>query len=460
MQLPEDFLLGVATSSFQIEGALDQDGRGPSIWDVFELANGDTGEKACDHYHLYREDVKLIKGLGASAYRFSIAWPRVVPDGEGKVNPKGLDFYSRLVDELLEQEIEPWATLYHWDLPLALHEKGGWKSRETALRFAEYTNHILDALGDRVKHWFTLNEPWCTAILGYQTGEHAPGERADTATVLKIIHNLLLAHGYSLQQIREAGDDHLAGIVLNPWIPLPLTESREDREAAERAWQEQVGWWFEPLFEGHYPSNVKMIRQSEMPEILDGDLELISAETDFMGLNLYFPGFVRHAPEAAPFYYEECGSLVNLPRTEMGWHVYPPVLSYALAQISKRYKPKAIYVTENGCATPDLLDDRGGINDLFRKEYLRTHMLEALRSREQEGVPLKGYFVWSLMDNYEWQYGYSKRFGLVHVDYDTLERTPKTSARWFAGLARKRRVDPWLHMETAAGPLVRRKQSG
>ncbi len=447
MRLPDDFLLGVATSSYQIEGALKEDGRGPSIWDVFQGTNEDTGEVACDHYHRYKDDVKLIGRLGASAYRFSIAWPRVLPEGQGRVNQKGLDFYSRLVDELLSRGIEPWATLYHWDLPLALHHKGGWKERDTVLHFRDYTRHVLDALGDRVKHWFTLNEPWCTAILGYQTGEHAPGETADTKTVLGIIHNLLLAHGHSLQQVREAGSEHQVGIVLNPWVPLPLTESADDHEAAERAWQEQVGWWFEPLYEGRYPDQVKRVRASEMPEVRDGDLELISSEMDFLGLNLYFPSFVRHAPTAAPFYYEECGSLVTLPRTEMGWQVYPPVLSYALTQIAERYRPKALYITENGCATPDPLDDRGAINDLFRKEYLRTHMLEALRAREQNDVPLKGYFVWSLMDNFEWQYGYTKRFGLVHVDYETLKRTPKTSARWFAGLTAKRRIDPWLHLE-------------
>lgn len=446
LQLPEDFVLGVATSSFQIEGALHEDGRGKSIWDDFLVQNSDTGEPACDHYHRYSDDVNIIKKLGADAYRFSIAWPRVVPDGSGPRNQKGLDFYSRLVDELLKNGIEPWATLYHWDLPLALHREGGWKKRETADRFAEYAEHVLDALGDRVKHWFTLNEPWCSAILGYQTGEHAPGEKADTRTVLNVIHNLLLAHGKAMLRIRAAGADHRAGIVLNPWIPLPVSGRAADCEAAERAWQEQVGWWFDPLYSGHYPHGVSQVRESQMPDIVDGDMELISTDTDFLGLNIYFPGFVRDAPDKAPFYYEECSALVNLPRTEMGWHVYPPVLSYALTQVSQRYSPKELYVTENGCAAPDMIDDRGEVNDLFRQEYLRTHMLEALRSREQAQVPLKGYFVWSLMDNFEWQYGYSKRFGLVHVDYGTQKRKPKTSARWFAGLASKRRIDPWLHM--------------
>ncbi len=446
MHLPEDFVLGVATSSFQIEGALSEDGRGKSIWDDFQVQDGDTGHSACDHYHRYADDVRMIKKLGADAYRFSLAWPRIVPTGSGKVNQKGLDFYSRLVDELLSHGIEPWATLYHWDFPLTLYEQGGWKERDTADRFAEYTQHVLGALGDRVTHWFTLNEPWCSAILGYQTGEHAPGEKADTHTVLNVIHNLLLAHGKAMQCIRSAGSHHRAGIVLNPWIPLPVSSRSADCEAAERAWQEQVGWWFDPLYSGHYPHGVRQIRESQMPDVQDGDMELISTDTDFLGLNIYFPGFVRDAPDKGPFFYEECGALVNLPRTEMGWQVYPPVLSYALTQVSQRYAPKELYVTENGCATPDMTDDRGEVNDLFRQEYLRTHMLEALRAREQAQVPLKGYFVWSLMDNFEWQYGYSKRFGLVHVDYETQKRKPKTSARWFAGLASKRRIDPWLHM--------------
>lgn len=437
MRVPSDFLLGAATSSFQIEGALTEDGRGPSIWDNFPALLGHNGSVACDHYHRVSEDVGILKELGVDAYRFSLAWPRILPEGRGRVNQAGLDFYSRLVDELLENEIQPWATLYHWDLPLTLHDEGGWKRREIAEDFAEYTTVVLDRLGDRVKHWFTLNEPWCVAILGYQTGEHAPGEQCDEATVLRVIHNLMLSHAASLERIRGHGN-YQAGIVLNPWLPLPVTDSPADIEAADRAWVEQVGWWFQPLFLGKYPAEVWSARQGNVPEVQDGDLERISAPTDFLGLNLYFPGFVRAAPDA-PHGYERCEEFVHLPRTDMGWQIYSPIMSYCLREVHRRYSPRSIYITENGCAVPDITDDRGQIHDLWRQEYHRHHLRDALDTRE-DGVPLDGYFAWSLMDNFEWQYGYTRRFGLYFIDYVTLERIPKASARWYSRLTRQRRL--------------------
>lgn len=435
--IPPDFLIGAATSSFQIEGALDADGRTPSIWDAFPVLNGDTGAVACDHYHRYREDVAMMKEMGLQAYRFSIAWPRIHPHEDRKLNKAGMDFYDRLVDELLAKGIQPWATLYHWDLPMWMHEKGGWENRDVVGAFEDYAADVAAALSDRVKHWFTLNEPWCTAILGYQTGEHAPGFKLPRRRVLAIIHHLLLAHGTSLRVLKARDPEMKAGVVLNPWIPLPLTDSEDDLLAAEIAWIEQVGWWFEPIFAGHYPHRVSEAWVEDLPIVHDGDMALIAEKGDFLGLNLYFPGWVRHSASKAPFFYEECGDVVNLPRTEMGWQVYPPFLYYALERIHRFYNPGPIYMTENGCAMDDRPDYDGQVHDLWRKEYIRTHLGQLLDLRE-EGVPVQGYFAWSLMDNFEWQYGYAKRFGLVRVDYQTQQRTLKTSARWYERCAKDR----------------------
>lgn len=432
MKLPPDFQLGAATSAFQIEGALHEDGRGPSIWDSFSGQSGDTGAMACDHYHRYEEDVEWMARLGLHAYRFSIAWPRVLPRGNGSINTEGLDFYSRLVDKLLEHDIQPWPTLYHWDLPLALEEKGGWESRDTAHHFADYAEVVVSKLGDRAKNWFTLNEPWSAIVLGYQTGQHAPGKKLPTKKALGASHNLFLAHGQALQRIRSLEAAHKVGLVLNPWIPLPLTRSEEDMEAARRAWNEQVAWWFDPVFEGRYPD------ETSVPGVREGDLELISQPTDHLGLNMYFPGFVR-ASKPQGQGYEDYGPVVTLPRSEMGWPTYPAGLSFLLEEVNRRYSPTAIYVTENGCAAPDLLSDRGEIHDLYRQDYIRAHLKEVLTSREQ-GVPVKGYFVWSLMDNFEWDKGYQKRFGLLHVDYDNMTRTLKRSGDWYSQVCRRREI--------------------
>lgn len=437
--IPNDFLMGVATSSFQIEGALTADGRTPSIWDNFPVQDNDTGEEACEHYKLYKQDVQIMKEMAVDAYRFSIAWPRVHPHSDKKVNEKGLDFYDRLTDELLDQGITPWATLFHWDLPIWMHEMGGWENRQIVDYFEAYVTDCVARLGDRVKHWFTLNEPWCSSILGYQTGEHAPGLQLEQRRVLNLVHNHLLAHGAAMRAIRAHDSKHLAGPVLNPWIPIPLTNSKEDIEAADIAWTEHVGWWFEPIFFGAYPEKVADLRQLDLPLIEDGDFDLISTKNDFLGLNLYFPGFVRHDPYAEPFPYKECRDLVNLPRTEMDWQVYPPVLTYALEKIHRLYSPGPIYVTENGCAMDDRPDSKGQVHDLWRKEYLRTHIDQLMVLREY-GVPVEGYFAWSLLDNFEWQYGYSKRFGLIRVDYETQERTWKSSARWYQSVVKDRKL--------------------
>lgn len=438
-QLPENFLLGTATSSFQIEGALRADGRTPSVWDDFPVQDGDTGATACDHYNRYREDVALMKSLHLQAYRFSIAWPRVHPKADGKLNAPGLDFYDRLVDELLAAGIEPWATLHHWDLPLWLQERGGWENRDIVSAFEAYCDDCVNLLGDRVRHWFTINEPWCIAMLGHQSGVHAPGLQLPRRRLLTVIHHLLLAHGKAVEVVRRHGPDLRVGPVLNPWIPMPLTNSQPDLQAAEAAWSEHVGWWFEPIYHGRYPEHVGQAWRDDMPLVEEQDMALINSPCDFLGLNLYFPGWVRHSAAPTPFYYEECGGVVGLPRTEMNWQVYPPFLYYALERIHRLYAPGPIYMTENGCATDDVPDDRGQVHDLWRKEYLRTHLAQLLDLR-QEGVPVEGYFAWSLLDNFEWQYGYSKRFGLVWVDYQTQERRPKASALWYSAVARDRRL--------------------
>lgn len=437
--IPDDFLMGAATSSFQIEGALDADGRTPSIWDVFETLNGDTGHPACDHYYRYQTDVALMKDLGLQSYRFSLAWPRLHPSEDQRFNAAGMDFYDRLVDELLAAGIQPWATLFHWDLPLWMHERGGWENREIVERFALYTEDCVSRLSDRVKHWFTLNEPWCSSILGYQTGEHAPGFRLSQRGVLQVIHNHLLAHGQGVKTARECASDIQIGPVLNPWIPLPLTCSENDILAADTAWHEHVGWWFEPLYRGAYPADLLEHRAPDLPDIRSGDYELMGQKCDFLGLNLYFPGFVRYKEENTPHQYEECGHLVELPRTEMGWQVYPPFLAYALERIQRLYNPGPIYMTENGCALVDQTDEKGQVHDRWRQEYLRTH-LEQLLLLRQADIDVRGYFAWSLLDNFEWQYGYAKRFGLFRVDFATQERTLKGSGEWYRSCLRDRKL--------------------
>jgi beta-glucosidase len=432
VKLPSNFILGAATSAFQIEGALEEDGRGPSIWDRFAGQSGETGAMACDHYHRFEEDVEWMSRLRIDAYRFSIAWPRILPAGRGRVNHKGLDFYSRLVDKLLEHDIQPWATLYHWDLPLALEQAGGWESRETTQSFADYAEVVVSRLGDRVRHWFTINEPWSTIVLGYQTGQHAPGKKLSNQRALGASHHLFLAHGKALERIRSLRSEAEVGLVLNPWIPLPLTRSDEDLQAARLAWSDQVAWWFDPFFSGEYPNN------RSVPGVRDGDLRLISQPIDHLGLNMYFPGFVR-ASESKECGYEDYGPMVTLPRSEMGWPSYPAGLSFLLEEVHRRYGATSIYVTENGCAAPDLKSDRGEIHDLFRQEYVRAHLREALSCRRR-GVPVNGYFVWSLMDNFEWDKGYAKRFGLLHVNYDTMERSLKRSADWYSQICAAREV--------------------
>ncbi|MEU7855010.1 GH1 family beta-glucosidase [Nonomuraea sp. NPDC049141] len=434
------FLWGAATSSYQIEGAAAEDGREPSIWDVFaaqpgNVRDGDTGDVAADHYHRYRDDVALMAELGLRAYRFSVAWPRVQPRGSGAVNQRGLDFYRRLVDELLSRGIQPWPTLYHWDLPQPLEDAGGWPARDTALRFADYAAAVHDALADRVTNWTTLNEPWCSAFLGYATGEHAPGRR-EPAAAIRAVHHLLLGHGMAA----GAMSGSRVGITLNPAQVSPATGSAEDLDAARRIDGVANRIFLDPLFRAAYPADVveDLIEVTGFEHVHDGDLKVIAAPLDFLGVNYYTPAIVsgdgsaHTAGKPSPYVGSETVRFVDggRPRTTMGWEIDESGLSDLLVRLARDYSVTALYVTENGAA----YDDQ--VHDADRIAYLDGH-LRACHDAVAQGVPLRGYFAWSLLDNFEWAYGYSQRFGLVHVDFATQRRTSKDSARWYAEVIRR-----------------------
>ncbi len=423
--LPPDFVWGAATASYQIEGAAHEDGRGESVWDRFsatpgKVRNGDTGEIACDFYHRYPDDVALMRRLGLDAFRFSIAWPRVMPTGRGPVNEAGLDFYDRLVDELLAHDIEPFATLFHWDTPQALEDAGGWPARETAEAFVEYAEAVVGRLGDRVQHWITHNEPWVHAWIGHAWGEHAPG-RTSEADAVAAAHHLLLSHGWAVQAIRAAAPNVEVGITLNLAHAYAATDSPENEAAAWRVDGEGNRWFLDPLFRGSYPADLLERNEIVAPFVRDGDLEAIAAPTDFLGVNNYFR-FVVDGDGERPQIVQD----PEAPRTEMGWEVYPDGLHRLLVRVATDYAPAKIYVTENGAAFPDIRSHDGRVRDPERVAYLETHV-DAVARAVAEGAPVKGYFAWSLLDNFEWAHGYAKRFGIVYIDYPTLERVPKDS---------------------------------
>jgi beta-glucosidase len=437
---PADFIWGAATASYQIEGAAQEDGRGESVWDRFcatpgKVRAGDTGAVACDFYHRYRDDVKLMRELGLDAFRFSIAWPRVLPSGRGAVNEKGLDFYDRLVDELLANEIEPFATLFHWDTPQTLEDAGGWPERATAEAFAAYAEVVAARLGDRVRHWITHNEPWVHAWIGYAHGIHAPGRTSETDAVAAA-HHLLLSHGWAVDAIRRAVSDAQVGITLNLAHAYPATYTPEDEAAAYRVDGEGNRWFLDPIFRGSYPADLLERNEIVAPFVLDGDLDAISAPLDFLGVNNYFR-FVVSAGAEGP-------RLVSNPEaqhTDMGWEVYPEGLYRLLVSVARDYAPPAIYVTENGAAFGDTRVHDGRVHDPERTSYLETY-IGAVGKAVAEGAPVKGYFVWSMLDNFEWAEGYSKRFGIVYIDYPTLERVPKDSFYWYRDLIGGRRGAP------------------
>jgi beta-glucosidase len=453
-RLPEGFFFGAATASYQIEGAHDADGRGPSIWDTYcrepgRVLNGDTGDVACDHYHRYREDVALLAGLGVDSYRFSIAWPRIQPEGTGPANAAGLDFYDRLVDELLDAGIAPAATLYHWDLPQALEDRGGWRVRETAERFAEYTGLVAARLGDRVDRWITLNEPFCTAFVGYAIGRHAPGAREGRG-VLAAAHHLLVGHGLAVRALRAAGADEV-GITLNPDRLVPATAAPTDLMAVRRAETLHNEVWLDPLFAGRYP----LFEAQTWGEMADGsyredgDLAVIGEPLDFVGVNYYRPTTVADAPYADPDPATRTAVDIraaetlrdDVRRTTMGWPVVPESFTELLTDLVRRYPTlPPVIITENGSAEPDVVAESGQVHDADRVAYLRDH-LAAVAAAIDAGVDVRGYYVWSLLDNFEWAYGYERRFGLVHVDYDTLQRLPKDSYRWYRDMIEHHRKE-------------------
>jgi beta-glucosidase len=426
---PQDFLWGAATASYQIEGAAHEDGRGESIWDRFsatpgKVRNGDTGAIACDFYHRFREDVGLMRELGLGAFRFSIAWPRVLPEGRGRVNAAGLDFYDRLVDELLANGIEPFATLFHWDSPQALEDEGGWTARSTAEAFVEYTEAVVDRLGDRVRHWMTHNEPWVFAWIGHSWGKHAPG-RTSEADAVAVAHHLLLSHGWAVEAIRRAAPDAQVGIALNLAHSYPASDTPEDEAAAWQVDGAGNRWFLDPIYRGSYPADLLERNEIVAPFVLDGDFDAIAAPIDFLGVNNYFR-FVVSATDNGPKLVGTPGA----PQTDMGWEVYPEGLRRLLVRISQEYQPPAIYITENGAAFGDVRGHDGHVHDPERTDYLRTH-IGAVADAVMEGAPVRGYFVWSMLDNFEWAEGYSKRFGIVYIDYPTLERVPKDSFYWY-----------------------------
>ena len=429
-----EFLWGVATSSYQIEGAANEDGRGQSIWDTFckvpgKVANFDSGDIACDHYHRYKEDLDLMKWMGVKAYRFSVAWPRVIPNGVGKINEMGLDFYDRLIDSLLDREIAPWLTMYHWDLPEALQLRGGWNNREILEWFGAYAEVLTSRFGDRVKNWMTLNEPLCSAWLGHLYGDMAPGIK-DLQTALNVSHNLLMSHGLACQVIRSNVSEASVGIVINVTPAVPATDSQEDSNAAQLVDGFDNRWFLNPVFGGTYPADV-IDALGASPEIHSGDMKLIAQDLDFLGVNFYFRQTVAADQNSKPLPIRSVNR-ENVKRTAMNWEVNPQAFEEILLRISKEYSPKAIYITENGSAWNDeVINDE--IFDDERIDYLARH-LDAMKSARSQGAPILGYFAWSFLDNFEWAYGYEKRFGLIYVDYKTQKRTPKKSAFYYRQL--------------------------
>lgn len=443
VSMPDGFLWGAATSSYQIEGAVDADGRGPSIWDTFcripgAVIGGDTGDVACDHYHRLDDDLDLMSSLGLQAYRFSVAWPRVVPTGRGAVNEAGLDFYDRLVDGLLERGITPFVTLYHWDLPQALQDEGGWENRATCDAFADYAEVVARRLGDRVGHWITHNEPWVVSFLGHLDGVHAPG-RTDLRAALTASFHVLLSHGMAVPRIRSASKGAEVGITLNLGLGRARTDAPADLDAIRAVDGYFNRWFLDPLYGKGFPADMVAQYGDAMPAVSADDLDVIATPTDFLGINSYCPTLVR-APSAEPTHPEALRlgfenltpdeiAAAGYDLTAMGWPIAPEAFEQLLTRVAREYDVPAIHITENGAAFDDEIV-AGAVHDPRRVDFYRTH-LAALRRAIDEGSPVRGYFAWSLMDNFEWAWGYAKRFGLVHVDYATQRRTPKASALWY-----------------------------
>jgi beta-glucosidase len=453
--LPEAFVWGSATASYQIEGAVHEDGRGASIWDTYShtpgrTLNGDTGDVAVDHYHLWAEDLDQISRLGLDAYRFSLSWPRIQPGGSGAFNQAGIDFYSRLVDGLLERGVQPVATLYHWDLPQELEDAGGWPVRETALRFQEYAAGIVGALGDRVHTWTTLNEPWCSAYLGYASGVHAPG-RNDPAAALAAVHHLNLAHGLAGRVVRDLAPAAELSVSLNLHVIRPASDSDQDRDAVRRIDAIANRAFLGPMLDGAYPADLKAdtARVTDWSFVQDDDEKLIRVPLDVLGVNYYSTtrvqawdgvstraaadghGLSSHSPWVGSpdvDFIQQPG-----PYTAMGWNIEPSGMTELLLRLHREYPGQPMMITENGAAFDDVVSVDGAVHDPERIDYLHRH-IDAVGAAIDAGADVRGYFVWSLLDNFEWSYGYDRRFGIIRVDYDTLVRTWKDSAHWYSRL--------------------------
>ncbi|MCX4268851.1 MAG: GH1 family beta-glucosidase [Lachnospiraceae bacterium] len=451
MGFAKDFVWGAATSSYQIEGAAQEDGKGQHVWDVFvkepgHIAEGHTGDRACDHYHLFREDIKLMKEMGLMAYRFSIDWSRILPEGVGRVNEKGIAFYSELIDTLLQYGIEPYITLYHWELPYALHQRGGWMNPQMVEWFGEYAKLVAERFSDRVKYFFTLNEPQCFVGLGFLTGEHAPGIKAPLKDTFAMAHHVLKAHGRAVQMLRQYGkQDLVIGYAPTGSMCYPETEREEDVEAArqmifsmpqeDRNWTWNVAWWSDPILLGHYPEKEFACYEKYLPKITDDDMKLIAEAIDIYGQNIYNGRCIRMGKDGKP---EEVPRYVGFPRTAINWPVTPECFYWGPKFLYERYK-KPIYITENGLSCHDVVSLDKKVHDPNRIDFLARYLHELKRAAEE--VDLRGYFHWSLMDNFEWAKGYTERFGLIYVDYRTQERIFKDSAYWYRDVIRKNGED-------------------
>ncbi len=443
LRFPNNFMWGCATAAYQIEGAVSEDGRKPSVWDTFshtpgKTFEGQTGDVADDSYHLYKEDIALLKNLGAKCYRFSISWPRVFPDGTGQPNPKGIDYYQRVVDELLRNQIEPYITLFHWDLPQAL--PGGWQSRDTSKAFADYAAYVSRHLSDRVSHFFTTNEFVCFTDKGYQDGSFAPGLKLSDAEVNQVRHHAILAHGMGVQAIRaNAKSGTQVGLAENATVYVPVIEDAEQIAAARRATREENAPFLTAIMEGKYTDGYLQSEGANAPKVEAGDMKIIGSPLDFVGLNVYTPEYVRADSSPAGYVVEKRPA--SFPRMASDWlYIGPEVTYWAVRNVSDIWKPRALYITENGCSSDDVIDPTGRIEDTDRVMYLRNHLTQLHRAAS-EGYPIKGYFLWSLMDNFEWADGYSKRFGLHYVDFKTEKRTPKLSAQWYRELIAENAVE-------------------
>jgi beta-glucosidase len=436
LSFPKNFVWGFAAAAPQIEGAAFTHGKGPSVWDTFarepgRVLNGDTLDPACEHYTRYAQDFKLMRSLGASHYRLSLAWPRIYPDGDGALNQKGLDFYHRLFDSMDKHGLKPWVTMFHWDLPQTLETRfGGWRDRRVADAFALYADTIVKAFGDRVKNWITLNEVMCFTQLGYGNGQKAPGLKLGAGVVNQTYHNALLCHGHAVRAVREhGGRGARVGITDNSYCPIPVTETEADIAAARKAFRQGNWRVLDPIYNGRYDPAYLKAAGADRPVVAKGDLALIAQPTDFLGLNIYTGEFVRAGKRGAV---EKLAFPSSYPKADAVWlKIAPQALYWGPRLAAEVYGVKKIYITENGCGYDDAPPVAGEVHDLHRRDLVRNYLAE-LRRATVDGVPVAGYFLWSFMDNYEWEDGYQRRFGVVYCDFQTQKRTPKLSARWYS----------------------------